>query len=70
MQIEQMHSMARSLGFVVMLAMGLVLGTAVPTSAQTEDSSTIAACNTEEVTSTGESEWAVPPMQTQPGEPY
>ena len=70
MQIERKRSVLQALGLLAMLAVGLALRAADPAAAQTEGASTIDACRAEEIAPTGEREWAVPPMQTRPGEPY
>ena len=70
MQIERKRSALQAFGLLAMLAVGLALGAADPAVAQTEDASAIAACSAGEVAPTEGSEWAVPPMQTRPGEPY
>lgn len=69
MQSEGMLSVARALGLMAMFAIGLVLGAAAPVLAGAEVTTTTA-CSTDEVLPVEGSEWAVPPMQTRPGEPY
>ncbi len=73
MQTDDTRRAFRSLGSVAMLAAGLVLGAAVPALAEVgevDSSELVTACSPIETVSTGESEWAVPPMPGRPGEPY
>ncbi len=70
MQIERKRLILRALGLLALLSVGLALGGATPALAQTEDVSAIAACSAVEVAPSEGSEWAPPPMQTRPGQPF
>ena len=70
MQLERTQSPVRTLVLPVMLTVGPALGVAVPALAETQETSTIAACSADEVAPAEGSEWAVPPMPNRPGEPY
>ena len=73
MQTDDTRRGFRSLGIVAVLAMGLVLGAAVPALAEVGEvgSSEIAsACSPAEIVSTDKTEWSLPPMPGRSGEPY
>jgi hypothetical protein len=70
MSIERRSSNPRAIGLLAMLAVGLALGTAAPAAAQTEAVKAIAACSADELALTEGGEWAVPPVQAQPGKPF
>ncbi|MDQ3695977.1 MAG: hypothetical protein M3464_20510 [Chloroflexota bacterium] len=70
MQAERTMSGLRNLGFVAMLAVGLVLGAAVPVVADSGTTDIATVCGVDEVTAVEASEWAAPPSPGWPGEPY
>lgn len=70
METGQRTSSPRTLGYVVMLVVGLAIGVAGPALAETGANSITTACSEAVTAPATGSEWAVPPSRVLPGTPY